>query len=58
MKLKPLMFAMNAAIAALAAESHGKFWEFHDLLFKNYSQLNDKKVEEIIKKTGRNSRNI
>lgn len=47
-------FAMNAAIAALAAESQGKFWEFHDLLFKNYNQLNDKKVEEIINKTGIN----
>jgi protein-disulfide isomerase len=26
-------FAMEAAIAALAAEKQGKFWEFHDLLF-------------------------
>nr|CBX28448.1 hypothetical protein N47_G37720 [uncultured Desulfobacterium sp.] len=47
-------YAMNAAIAALAAESQGKFWEFHDLLFKNYNQLNDKKLEEIIKMAGLN----
>ena len=43
-------FAMKAAIAALAAESQGKFWEFHDLLFKDYNQLNDGKIKEIVKK--------
>jgi protein-disulfide isomerase len=45
-------FAMKAAIAALAAESQGKFWEFHDLLFKDYNRLNDEKVKEIAKKLG------
>jgi protein-disulfide isomerase len=40
-------FAMEAATAALAAGSQGKFWEFHDLLFKNYNQLNDQKIREI-----------
>lgn len=40
-------FARKAATAALAAESQGKFWEFHDLLFKDYNKLNDKKVGEI-----------
>lgn len=40
-------FATKAATAALAAESQGKFWEFHDLLFKDYNKLNDKKVAEI-----------
>ena len=40
-------FAMKAATAALAAESQGKFWEFHDLLFKNYNKLNDQKIREI-----------
>lgn len=34
--------AMKAASAALAAEGQGKFWEFHDILFKNYNRLNDK----------------
>jgi protein-disulfide isomerase len=38
---------MPAAIAALAAEKQGKFWEFHDLLFKNYNRLNEQKVKEI-----------
>jgi protein-disulfide isomerase len=40
-------FAMKAAVAALAAESQGKFWEFHDLLFKNYNKLNDQKIQDI-----------
>lgn len=40
-------FAMKAAAAALAAESRGKFWEFHDLLFKNYNQINDEKIRTI-----------
>ena len=40
-------FARPAAIAALAAERQGKFWEFHDLLFKHYNRLNTQKVKEI-----------
>lgn len=40
-------FAMPAAIAALAAEKQGKFWEFHDLLFENYNRLNEEKIKEI-----------
>ena len=38
--------AMKAASAALAAEGQGKFWEFHDILFKNYNRLNDKFIGE------------
>jgi protein-disulfide isomerase len=45
-------FAMQAATAALAAESQGKFWEFHDLLFKNYNKLNDQKIREIARELG------
>jgi protein-disulfide isomerase len=43
-------FAMEAATAALAAEKQGKFWEFHDLLFKDYNRLNEQKVKEIAQK--------
>lgn len=39
--------AMKAATAALAADSQAKFWEFHDLLFKNYKNLNDKMINDI-----------
>ncbi len=45
--LRNHQFAMKAAMAALAAESKGKFWEFHDELFKNYNKLNDQKIREI-----------
>ena len=40
-------FAMNAAVASQAAHQQGKFWEYHSELFKNYSQLNDAKFDEI-----------
>ena len=40
-------FATKAAIAALAANAQGKFWEFHDALFKNYSKLDDAKIQQI-----------
>jgi len=40
-------FARPAAIAALAAGKQDKFWEYHDLLFKNYNRLNEQKFEEI-----------
>jgi protein-disulfide isomerase len=43
-------FARQAAIAALAAERQGKFWEFHDLLFKDYNRLNEQKIREIAQK--------
>ena len=47
-------FAMKAAIASLAAEGQGKFWEFHDLLFENYNKLNDQKIQEIAQAVGLN----
>lgn len=31
----------------MAAGAQGKFWEFHDELYKNYNQLNDQKIKEI-----------
>ena len=44
--------AMDAAVAALAANQQGKFWEFHSELFKNYNNLNDAKFEEIAQSLG------
>ena len=52
--LRSHKFAMKAAIAALAAESQGKFWEFHDLLFENYNRLNDQKIQDIAVAVGLN----
>ena len=40
-------FARKAATAVLAADRQGRFWEFHDLLFENFSRLNDQKIQEI-----------
>jgi len=45
---------MKAAVAALAAGSQGKFWEFHDLLFENYNRLNDQKIKDIALAVGLN----
>jgi len=40
-------FATQAAMAAHAAGSQGKFWAFHDHLFNNYNKLNDEKIRQI-----------
>jgi protein-disulfide isomerase len=40
-------FARPAAIAALAANKQGKFWELHDQLYKNYNKLSEQKIREI-----------
>lgn len=45
-------YARNAAAAALAADSLGKFWEFHEELYKNSKKLNDEKVREIAANLG------
>ena len=43
-------FAVAAALAALAADRQGKFWEFHDELFNNYNRLNEGEIQEIAAK--------
>ena len=45
-------FATKAAIAAMAANAQGRFWEFHDLLFDNFGKLNDQKIKEIATELG------
>jgi glutaredoxin len=45
-------FSRQAAMAALAAEKQGKFWEFHTQLLKNYNRLNEAKILEIAKNLG------
>ena len=52
--LKIHKFAAKAPIAAMAANSQGRFWEFHDLLFDNFGQLNDQKIKEIATELGLN----
>lgn len=41
-------YSTKAAQAAMAAGAQGKFWEFHDLIFKNFRQLNDQKIDEFV----------
>jgi protein-disulfide isomerase len=53
----PLPMHPNARVAseaALAANSQGKFWEFHDRLFKNQNQLDRAGLEEQAKQAGLN----
>jgi protein-disulfide isomerase len=40
-------FSQPSAEAALAARKQGKFWEFHDELFKIYNKLSDEKIRQI-----------
>jgi protein-disulfide isomerase len=46
--------AHGAAEAALAGNTQGKFWEYHDRLFKNQSQLDRAGLEEHAKQAGLN----
>lgn len=41
-------FAWPAAVAALAANRQGKFWELHDQLYENYNKLSEQKIREIV----------
>ena len=48
-------YAQKAAMAALAADNQGKFWEFHDRLFIDYKKLGDQKIREIALDLGFNT---
>ena len=41
-------------MASIAAQNQGKFWEYHDLLFKNQKQLGPEKIEQIATQLGLN----
>lgn len=44
--------AQLAAQAALAANAQGKFWEYHDLLFKNQTALDEPALEKYATQLG------
>jgi protein-disulfide isomerase len=51
----PLSFhkqALPAALASLAAAEQGRFWEYHDELFRNQNSLSSEKYLEIAKDLG------
>jgi len=53
----PLPFhdkAKPAAIAAMAANRQGKFWQMHDILFKNQQNLDAASLEKYAKEIGLN----
>ena len=44
---------MNAALAARAAQAQGRFWEYHDLLYKNQSGgFSDERLLELAREAG------
>jgi protein-disulfide isomerase len=49
-------YAMKAAMAALAANKYGKFWQFHDQLFKEQNKLSDQRIKEIEGNLGLNNK--
>ena len=56
-KQQPLPFhkrARPAAMASLAANAQGKFWEYHDVLFENYKALKPENLEKYAKDVGLN----
>ena len=53
----PLSFhksAQGAAEASMAAHAQGKFWEFHDLMFKNQRELSDEDLQKYAQQLGLN----
>ena len=46
--------AIPAALAAIAAQKQGKFWQYHDLLFQNMRDLNPEKLLELAQSLGLN----
>ena len=50
--LRSHKYATTSAVAALAAGRQGKFWQFHDELFKVYKQIDENKIIEIAQQIG------
>jgi protein-disulfide isomerase len=44
--------AMNAALAAAAAQRQGKFWEMHEILFANQRALAPEQIKEYARQLG------
>ncbi len=54
-KNNPLPFHKNApgaALASLAANAQGKYWEMYDLLFKNYRELSMENIHKFAEEIG------
>ena len=51
-------FAGKAALTAHAAHLQGKFWIVHDEFFKIHDQLDDEKIQEIVRAAGLNEEQL
>jgi protein-disulfide isomerase len=51
-------FAAKAALTAQAAHLQDKFWPVHDEFFKLNEQLNDEKIQEIVRAAGVNEEQL
>lgn len=47
-------FAAVASLASYAAQQQGKFWQYHDLVFKNYQTLTDDSFVNFAQQLGLN----
>ncbi len=56
--LKTHKFSGRAAVTAYAAHLQGKFWQVHDELFKVHDQLNEEKIQEIVRAAGLNEEQL
>jgi protein-disulfide isomerase len=56
--VKSHKFAGKAALTAYAAHLQGKFWSVHDEFFKFHDQLNDEKIQEIVRAAGLNEEQL
>jgi predicted DsbA family dithiol-disulfide isomerase len=45
-------------LTAYAAHLQGKFWSVHDEFFKFHDQLNDEKIQEIVRAAGLNEEQL
>jgi protein-disulfide isomerase/thiol-disulfide isomerase/thioredoxin/uncharacterized membrane protein len=45
-------FACNAAIASVCAHEQGKFWELHDVMFRNSTRLRNKHLAKYARSVG------
>jgi protein-disulfide isomerase len=50
--------ARPAAEAAIFAMEHDKFWEMHEMIFKNYRQLSIEKFQELARSIGLDENDI
>ena len=54
--LPPTPYALEAAVASLAAKEQGKFWEYHDKLFENAPAFDEGSLIRYAEEVGLNAK--